>query len=254
VPEPTRPPARPATVDLGGAIVPGVAVTEPGATAWYALDPRQRSGELPVVVTVAGETRPGDALVAEFARGTQVLARVGLVGGAGLTDRRLLAPPDADTVRLVVATDTAPSATGTAVAALPRAPVLTPMTQVLPPGTRAILDWPVAFVFPCLRPEPLRLGTAALARWRVAPPADDPSADITYTPGLGGPFAAPRLLVTQRLMPTYVRGDPMREGPRLYRWEPVVPLRTLTPTVQAVVVTSPAAVTDLRVQRLTEQE
>ena len=97
------------------------------------------------------------------------------------------------------------------------------MTEVLPRGTRAILDWPVAFVFPCLTPEPLPPGTATLAQWRVAPPADDPSAAITYTPGLGGPFAGPRLLVTQRRMPTYLRGDPTRDGVQLYRWEPVSP-------------------------------
>ena len=117
-------------------------------------------------------------------------------------------------------------------ATVPRAPVLAPMTQVLPRGTRAILDWPVAFVFPCLTPEPLPPGTASLAQWRVAPPADDPSAAITYTPGLGGPFAGPRLLVTQRRMPTYLRGDPTRDPVQLYRWEPVAPLRTLTPTVR----------------------
>jgi len=103
---------------------------------------------------------------------------------------------------------------------------------VLPRGTRAILDWPVAFVFPCLVPEPLQLGTAGLAQWRVAPPTDDPSAAITYTPGLGGPFAGPRLLVTQRRMPTYLRGDPTRDGVQLYRWDPVEPLGTLTPTVR----------------------
>jgi len=67
---------------------------------------------------------------------------------------------------------------------------------------------------------------------RVGPPADDPSALITYTPGLGGPFAGPRLLVTQRRMPTYLRGDPTRDPVQLYRWEPVAPLRTLTPTVR----------------------
>ena len=121
---------------------------------------------------------------------------------------------------------------GVAAASLPRAPVLTPMTEVLPRGTRAILDWPVAFAFPCLTPEPLPPGTAALAQWRVAPPADDPSAAITYTPGLGGPFAGPRLLVTQRRMPTYLRGDPTRDGVQLYRWVPVTPLRTLAPTVR----------------------
>jgi arabinosyltransferase A/arabinosyltransferase B/arabinosyltransferase C len=128
------------------------------------------------------------------------------------------------------------------------------MAQVLPRGTRAILDWPVAFVFPCLTPAPLPPGTAALPRWRVAPPADDPAADITYTPGLGGPFAAPRLLVTQHRMPTYVRDDPTRDAPQLYRWDPVVPLRTLSPSVRVVDVVSPIGVTHLRVPRLVSED
>jgi arabinosyltransferase A/arabinosyltransferase B/arabinosyltransferase C len=128
------------------------------------------------------------------------------------------------------------------------------MVQVLPRGTRAILDWPVAFVFPCLAPEPLPPGTAGLARWRVGPPSDDPAADITYTPGLGGPFAGPRLLVTQRRMPTYVRDDPTRDGPRLHRWDPVVPVRTLQPSRGVREVVTPVPVTHLRVPRLKEQE
>jgi Mycobacterial cell wall arabinan synthesis protein/EmbC C-terminal domain len=263
VPEPARPPARSATVDLGGATVPGIAVTDPGATPWYTLDPRQRSGELPVVVTVVGPTRPGDELAAEFGQGTRVVGRVPLDGGAGPTDRRLLAPAGADTVRLTVAAGPASAsvdgpapvpADGTAVASLPRAPVLTPMTQVLPRGTRALLDWPVAFTFPCLTPEPLPPGTAGLARWRVGPPADDTSADITYTPGLGGPFTGARLLVTQHRMPTYVRDDPTRDGPQLYRWDPLVPMRTLAPSVRVREVASPFAVPHLRVPRLVEDD
>jgi hypothetical protein len=123
---------------------------------------------------------------------------------------------------------------------------------VLPRGTRAILDWPVAFVFPCLSPEPLPPGRAGLARWRMGPPADDTSADITYTPGTGGPFATARLLVTQRRMPTYVRDDPTLDGPQLYRWDPVLPLRTLAPSVRSRVVVSPMSTPHLRVPRVTE--
>ena len=33
-------------------------------------------------------------------------------------------------------------------------------------------------------------------------------------------------------MPTYLRDDPVRDGVQLYRWEPVEPMRTLTPTVR----------------------
>ena len=248
VPAPALPPAVPAEADMGGATLPGIAVAGTGATSWFTLDGRQRAGTLPVVVTVTGTPRPGDVLNAEFARGAVVLATVPLAGTADgtPTDRRLLAPPGTDTVRLAVAAD----ATGAAVVSLPRAPVLTPMTQVLPRGTRALLDWPVAFVFPCLDPEPLPPGIASLPQWRVAPPADDPSAEITYTPGLGGPFAGPRLLVTQRRMPTYLHDDPVRDGVQLYRWEPVEPMRTVTPTVRdAADATDPG---HLRVPQLVE--
>jgi len=105
------------------------------------------------------------------------------------------------------------------------------MEQVLPRGTRAILDWPVAFVFPCLVPEPLPLGTAGLATWRVAPPTSDPAAGITYSPGFGGPFAGPRLLVTQQRLPTYLAGEPTRDAIRLYRWIPITTLTTPQPVV-----------------------
>ncbi len=138
------------------------------------------------------------------------------------------------------------------VVSLPRAPVLTPMTQVLPRGTRAVLDWPVALAFPCLHPAPLPPGRAGLASWRVAPPPDDASAVITYTPGLGGPLATARLLVTEHRMPTYLRDDLVRDTPQLLRWDPVVPLATPTPRVHDAVTAS--SVTHLRVPRLNQDD
>ncbi len=133
-------------------------------------------------------------------------------------------------VRLLVDASTSGSA-DRALVTLPRVPLLTPMERLLPRGTQAILDWPVAFLFPCLMPAPLPLGTAAVAMWRVAPPASDPSAGITYAPVFGGPFAAPRLLVTEQRMPTYLTGDPARDAVQLFRWTPTVPLATPAPTV-----------------------
>ena len=75
VPAPAVPPARPAVVDAGGTTLPGVAVAGTGATSWYTLDPRQRDGALPVVVTLTGLLRPGDVLDAEFARGGECWRR-----------------------------------------------------------------------------------------------------------------------------------------------------------------------------------
>jgi hypothetical protein len=51
-------------------------------------------------------------------------------------------------------------------------------------------------------------------------------------------------------MPTYLRDDPVCDGVQLYRWEPVEPMRTLTPTVRdAADTTDPG---HLRVPQLVE--
>ncbi|GAA5127012.1 arabinosyltransferase domain-containing protein [Pseudonocardia adelaidensis] len=214
-------------VDVGGRLVPGVAVAGRSATPWFTLDPRQRTQALPVVVTTSGTLQPGDGLFLEFGDAAGVRERRRITPRLPLDDVRELAPPGAETVRLAV---DAPDA-GRALATLPRAPRLTPMTELLPPGSSALLDWPVAFLFPCLTPEPLWLGTAPLPQWRVGPPLDDTETHISYQPEYGGPFVAPRLLVTERRMPTYLAGDPLRDAGQLYRWVPTAPLARPEPVV-----------------------
>jgi len=228
-------PAAPAGVlpvvatDAGGVEIPGVRAAGVGDTEWFAL-PSERV--LPVVVTISGTLRPGDTMAVEFAGPTdEVLARTSLApGGETPRDQRLVPPDDATRVRLAV---DAPEGSDAA-ATLPRIPVLTPMEQLLPSGTEAILDWPVAFVFPCLTPAPLPLGTTVLPQWRVAPPQSDDAAGITYAPGFGGPFAAARLLVTEQRMAAYLDGDPMRDPAQLYRWVPIEPFATASPQVTDV--------------------
>ena len=213
-------------VDAGGTTLPGVAVDGHRTSAWYDLTAAQRAGTLPVVVTTSGSLRPGDGARLEFGAGDRVLASTP-VTTSDERDVRALAPRGADGVRLVL--DGAPG--GSALVSLPRAPQLTPMERLLPRGTDAVLDWPVAFVLPCLNPAPLPLGTASVPQWRIGPPLSDPSAGITYAPSFGGPFAGPRLLVTERRMPAYLAGDPVRDPVQVYRWTPVMPLATLRPTV-----------------------
>ncbi len=227
---PAAPQERP--VDVGGSTVAGIPVTGQVTTAWFTLTAAQRSATLPVVVTTAGTLRAGDVLQMQFgdAGGSVIANRPITTPEPGPVDVRQIAPAHAETVRLLVEGSTA-GAANPALVTLPRAPQLTPMEQLLPRGTRAVLDWPVAFLFPCLVPEPLPLGTAGVPTWRVAPPAADPSAGITYSPGFGGPFAAPRLLVSEARMPTYLAGDPTRDAVQLYRWSLVAPLTALKPTV-----------------------
>ena len=221
-------------VDVGGVTVPGTAVAGRLTTAWFALDAEQRAGRLPVVVTTSGSARAGDGLFLEFGSGTGPDQEVGerrrITPAGEQRDRREPVPPGAQNVRLVVDAPNAGPRTP-AVVSLPRVPRLTPMTELLPAGGTAILDWPVAFLFPCLRPAALPDGTAELPAWRVAPPAADPSAGITYAPGFGGPFAGPRLLVTEQRMATYLAGDPLRDTAQLHRWTPIEGLATLQPTV-----------------------
>ncbi|WP_232661076.1 arabinosyltransferase domain-containing protein [Pseudonocardia sp. TRM90224] len=208
-------------VDIGGTTLPGIAATGPFETAWFELAP----GPLPVVVTAVGRS---DAVSVEFAKGGQPAGRRTLrIDSTAPLDLRVMIPSGADAVRLVGAGPAARPA----LVSLPRVPRLTPMLDVLPPGSTAMLDWPVAFLFPCLTPAALGPGTATLPRWRVAPPQSDDSAGITYSPGFGGPFAASRLLVTERRMATFLRGDPMRDAVQLRAWLPIVPLVEPTPDV-----------------------
>jgi arabinosyltransferase A/arabinosyltransferase B/arabinosyltransferase C len=219
------------TVDVGGSTLPGIAVAGATATGWFVLDAAQRSGTLPVVVTTSGISRPGDHLTMQFGTtGTVVDQRPLSSTTADPRDVRQLAPAGADAVRLVVDAPTTGDQSP-ALVSLPRVPKLTPMEALLPPGTHAVLDWPVAFLFGCLTPAALPLGTAELPRWEVGTPASDPSAGITYAPGFGGPFAAPRLLVTEQRMATYLAGDPTRDAAQLYHWTPITDLTYPHPVV-----------------------
>lgn len=217
--------------DVGGVPVPGTAVAGRLTTAWFTLDPEQTAGRLPVVVTTSGATRTGDGLYLEFGADGEPTERRRIgADGTESADHRQLAPAGATDVRLVVDAPTAGPRIP-AVVSLPRVPRLTPMTELLPPGSTALLDWPVAFLFPCLRPAPLPDGTASLPQWRVAPPAGDPAAGITYAAGFGGPYTASRLLVTEQRMATYLRGAPLSDTAQLLRWTPVTPLATPAPTI-----------------------
>jgi arabinosyltransferase A/arabinosyltransferase B/arabinosyltransferase C len=225
------PAPRTLPVDIGGVTLPGTTVAGRTTTAWFTLDPQQRDGQLPVVVTTAGATRPGDGLFLEFRTGDEQFERRRISPeDAEPRDHREPAPTGAQAVRLVVDASTA-GPRSPAVVSLPRVPRLTPMTEVLPPGTTAVLDWPGAFLFPCVHPAPLPDGTASLPQWRIGPPSGDTAAGITYAAGFGGPFTASRLLVTEQRMPTYLAGSPLRDAVQVYRWTPVQPLATPEPVV-----------------------
>lgn len=213
-------------LELAGDELPGWAATGAGGTVttgWFSLG----AGELPLVVTISGDLGPRDDLVAEFGTAEgRVVGRVAVTDQPGAPQPRdiRLDQPGADAVRLVATDGGGPGEIPLAVSG-PRSPQLVPMTELVPPGTTAIVDWPVAFVFPCVEFAALPPGTAELPQWRIAPPTyDEDAADITYAPQNGGPFLAPRLLVQEQRIPVYLQGEPLRDVVGLKRWVPITPL------------------------------
>ncbi|MGH3977584.1 MAG: arabinosyltransferase domain-containing protein [Pseudonocardiaceae bacterium] len=161
-------------LEMAGAALPGWAaptqVGDPsrGNTPWYHLDGRARHGAAPVVVTISGELAPGSTLAAEFGRsGSAIdsasggamdavvpLATVPLTdqhGAPAARDIRITVPdvPGANLVRLSVTANWDPATVPLAFSQ-PRSPRTKPMNAVVPPGTEAVVDWPVAFLYPCL--------------------------------------------------------------------------------------------------------
>jgi arabinosyltransferase A/arabinosyltransferase B/arabinosyltransferase C len=226
-------PAEATALDMAGMALPGwrAAGTGPlvrGHTPWYRLDGRG----WPVVVTISGNVRPGTSLVAQFAHGSSgqrtELPSVTLAdqpGAPAARDIRIAVPESAELVRLSVTAYRAPGQIPLTFS-VPRIPRTVPMHDVVPPATEAVVDWPVAFLYPCLRIAGTPEGTAMLPRWRVSTPAYDSSGYIVSTPELGGPFATPRALVQADQLAVYLQGDPMRDVATLYRWTPVTTLRT----------------------------
>jgi arabinosyltransferase A/arabinosyltransferase B/arabinosyltransferase C len=233
--------ASDAAVQMAGVALPGWKSTAArnaagdgpatATTGWYPLPQVVRAGAVPLVITVTGRLEGSNALTAEFGRiNPASVANVAtksfkeVPGAPAARDLRLDVPvtaPGANAVRLTGiygGTDVSFAFTP------PRAPHTERLASLVPNDSAALLDWPVAFVFPCLRMAALRDGAAQLPQWRVGPPRSDDSGGITTDPRFGGPFVTPRMLVRQEQVPVYVVGDMLREVITLYRWVPMTQL------------------------------
>jgi arabinosyltransferase C len=186
-------------------------------TTWYALPERARSGQAPVVVSVAGTLSPTTPLLAEFGRrngsGFTVIDQISIGGTAtadppGWRDYRLglagRAGAGGDVVRLI-ATDADVTDEGWLAFSVPRVPRLTPMTDLVTPTVPVFLDWPVGFVHPCVRPFAIRNGIAEMPRYRLLP--DEMLADYSKnwsSQGAGGPIGWLEIATTEQEVPTYL--------------------------------------------------
>ena len=202
-------------------------------TEWFALPGPLVAGGSPLVVTVTGDRGTGTNVVAEFGRvsADEVIA-IGAVGvpEAGdppaARDSRVdpaRAPAGAQVVRLVVTDGGADTDVPISVSR-PRVPVTVPFREVLDPATPALVDWPVAFVFPCQALSVQSAGLTDVPGWRIAPALPSDAGDIIVAGFVGGPYTAAYSLVDQDEVPVYQRARPMDRPVSLFRWTPRVAL------------------------------
>lgn len=233
-------PASPALV-MAGEPLPGWAATGHSAadgtgpaeltTGWFELPASVRDDGLPLVVTISGDLGAGTGLALEWGTGSG--DDVAFVGGTGLTDPggapaardvRLdvaAVPADAGFVRLRASDGGADGDVPLAVSA-PRVPVTEAFADVVDPDVPALVDWPVAFVFPCQTLAVQRDGVTDVPGWRISPPLPGDAGDIAVAGFVGGPYTAARTLVDQVEVPVYQDARPLDRPVTLFAWEPRV--------------------------------
>ena len=199
-------------------------------TPWYELPASASTGQAPVVVSVAGATGGADSLSIEFGRDTPM--------GFETMERRPVHQADphwsdarvtvngqargASKIR-VVAADRSLGPQGWVAVSAPRVPRLTKMTDYLGRAP-AFVDWPAAFVHPCLQLPGIHGGIAQLPAFRVAAGADVSGIGLGWSSAkAGGPFGWMNVTATERTIPTYLKDDLHRDWGSLHAVEPYEP-------------------------------
>jgi hypothetical protein len=203
-------------------------------TEWFTLSEPLVAGGSPLVVTVTGDRGTGTNVVAEF--GTVSADEVIAIGAVGVPeagaapaarDSRVdpaVVPAGAQVVRLIV-TDGGADTDEPISVSRPRIPVTVPFQQVVDPATPALVDWPVAFVFPCQELAVQSGGLTDLPGWRIAPALPNDAGDIIVAEFVGGPYTAAYSLVDQDEVPVYQTARPLDRPVSLFRWTPRVELQ-----------------------------
>ena len=145
-------------------------------------------------------------------------------GGPRARDFRLIAPvgDGIDVVRLRAVDGGQPTAEPLSFST-PRLPVTVAFDDVVPAAQPALVDWPVAFVFPCQRLSVQSRGITDVPQWRIAAPRPDTSGDIISLPSVGGPYAAAAHLVEEVEYPVYLDRRLLEHPITLLRWVPSSP-------------------------------
>lgn len=222
---PPDPPGVGASAQLWGSRVDGPAATGRLVSGWFTLPALRADQEL--ALTVSGRTDGGNQLRLEFgaSSGTTVDPlgeRIPL--DRPHTDPRAepdpaswrsvwLSPPDipagADRVRVRAVDGTADSGGWLALTG-PRLREVVPLNDFLGANGPVLVNWPIAFLFPCVTDVVgVAHGVAAAPRVIVEPPGRYAElAAVSTAPTAGGNFAALRTLSRRAEVPTRLLGHP----------------------------------------------
>lgn len=241
VAQPAQPPGPvgPAPYGFGGDNAPvwgnwgaaGAGVEEL-RTQWYDLPQQALTGQVPIVVTIAGQTVGNNSLTVEYGRDTtggfQVLSRQPVPPGANAPrwrDVRLLVPPQARTAQKIriVAVDNAVGQDGWMAVGTPRVPQLTRLTDFVG-NSPTFIEWPAAFAHPCLQIPLISHGVSQLPRFRITGSAEVRRIGKDWSsPDAGGSYGWMDVTEAMRPLPTYLRGDPQRDWGELDVLDPYAP-------------------------------
>ena len=220
-------------------------------SSWYQLP--KRSPDRPLVtMSVAGQVESIDE-VAVLRQGQSVRLEAGRVmpdgtvktvasltpfdAGGAPEWRNLRFPmaqiPGGATVVRVVATDTSPNSDSWVAVTPPRASTMVSLNTLVGEDDPVLLDWEVAFAFPCQRPAGVVHGVLETPKWRITPDAEGER--VNSARWMAGDYGGPLGITENELRPTeipaYLKNDWARDWGSLQQYAPLLPQREATLTL-----------------------
>ncbi|MEV5537509.1 arabinosyltransferase domain-containing protein [Saccharopolyspora shandongensis] len=200
-------------------------------TQWYDLPERAKTGEVPVVLSLAGAELGANSVALEFGRDTDagflITERKYVVQqpGPAWRDFRFTIGGKSEgvTKMRVVATDNSLGPNGWVAVSAPRAPQLVNMTDFVR-DQPTFVEWTAALVHPCLQLPGVHNGIAEIPKFRVAAGAEVRDIGQGWSsPDAGGPFGWLNVSTSMRELPTYLKNNIHRDWGSLYAVDPYEP-------------------------------